>query len=45
MKTYHHCMLVLKLLLSACLFTAASWLLGSAVHNQLRLNQLRYFKR
>jgi hypothetical protein len=45
MTTYHHYMLVLKLVLSAGLFAASAWLLGSAVHNQDRLNQLRYFRR
>lgn len=42
MKTYHHYMLVLKLLLSALMFTAGSWLLGSALHNQARLNEINF---
>ena len=45
MTTYHHYMLVLKLLLSACFFYLGACLLGSAMHNQHRLNELKYFRR
>ena len=42
MTTYHHYMLVLKLLLSACFFQLGSRLMGSAMHNQRRLNQINF---
>lgn len=42
MKTYHHNMLVLKLLLSAVMFKLGSALLGSAAYNQRRLNELNF---
>ena len=42
MKSYHHYMLVLKLLLSAILFKLASYMLGSAHYNQRKLNEYNF---
>lgn len=37
-------MLTLKLVLSACFFSAGSWMLSSAYHNKRRLNEINFMR-